>query len=631
MPVHAWSARLIRYLVLVSVCMAWGCESPPASDETAHSLTRRRARDIAAARLAQDPHKPTDRPAGVPSRLIGPTETQPASPDEIESQIFDPADVAASMQAVLEGELKRLESALKRLEKPPEVIEAEKEQKRTEFQQYLKGVIARTEMIRRPDSIRLSLKDAVRRALMHSYAIQAESYNPAIETTRIVEAEAQFDAVFFANFENNKQDRPSSSQLQGTQSEVRTFQAGVRKLLSSGMTVETSYALTRTETNLSFQTLNPSYFNQFIVDFRQPLLRGFGLDFNRAQIELRRLDRAVSIERLRRNIRETIFNVERAYWRLLQARRNISINARLLIYLETLLIIVTQRDYDVKIADIKQIESPLELSRAQFIRLSNDVKIAEDALKRLLNDPQLNQAMDIEIIPTDRPSLEPLMLDQLGEITAGLMYRSELHETKLAIEQAQIGIGVAKNQALPKLDVMLRMIVDGLGANPDRAFKQLSDNDFTEYVVSLQFEWPIGNRGPEAALLRARQEQAKAIAIHRDQIEGVITQVNQAIRELQTNYDQIGPTLRSAQASQEQLWTTIARRERFDPPYLLVELTALQNLAAARQQLIEVLANYNIALVNLERQKGTLLKYNNIVIRGTDEESYLEPYRPIGP
>ena len=37
------------------------------------------------------------------------------------------------------------------------------------------------------------------------------------------------------------------------------------------------------------------------------------------------------------------------------------------------------------------------------------------------------------------------------------------------------------------------------------------------------------------------------------------------------------------------------------------------------------------ALVNLERQKGTLLDYNNIVIRGVNEENYLEPAKPIGP
>ena len=60
-------------------------------------------------------------------------------------------------------------------------------------------------------------------------------------------------------------------------------------------------------------------------------------------------------------------------------------------------------------------------------------------------------------------------------------------------------------------------------------------------------------------------------------------------------------------------------------------LIALKALADARRGLLNVIANYNIALTNLERQKGTLLRYNNIVIQGSDDETYLEPYRPIGP
>jgi outer membrane protein len=229
------------------------------------------------------------------------------------------------------------------------------------------------------------------------------------------------------------------------------------------------------------------------------------------------------------------------------------------------------------------------------------------------------------------PSIEPVVIDQMGELTAALQHREELTEARLAIEQAQIGIGVAKNQALPRLDLLFRYVVDGLGGNPDQAFSQLSKNDFHEYVIQLEFEWPIGNRGPEAALRRARLQQAQAIAAHRDAIENVISEVNIAIRDLQSNFDQIGPNFRSALASQEQLRATVIRAERRDPATLEVELSAHEQLATARASLLQALVNYNIALINLERTKGTLLRYNNIVLRGVNEEGCVEPYRPVGP
>ena len=76
-----------------------------------------------------------------------------------------------------------------------------------------------------------------------------------------------------------------------------------------------------------------------------------------------------------------------------------------------------------------------------------DVMNAEDTLKRLINDPQLNQAADIEIIPTETPAITPIVVDQLGELTAALENRSELREAKYTIQQAQIGSGWPKTSA----------------------------------------------------------------------------------------------------------------------------------------------------------------------------------------
>jgi outer membrane protein TolC len=265
------------------------------------------------------------------------------------------------------------------------------------------------------------------------------------------------------------------------------------------------------------------------------------------------------------------------------------------------------------------------------VRLRQNVKNAEDILKGLINDPDLNQARDIELIPTDVPALAPVIIDQLGEITAALMNRSELREARLAIEQAQVAIGVAKNQALPRLDAVFRSIIDGLGKNPDKAFSQLSMNDFHEYFIAVEFEWPIGNRGPEAALRRARYQQAQAIAGQKAQIENGIVEVYRAIRDLQASYDQIGPSFRAAMASLNQLRAIQQRQETRSAPNLEVELNAHEALAGARGNLLRVLAEYNIGLVDLERRKGTLLHYNNVMIRGADGERYEKAYRAVQP
>jgi len=598
MPRRGWIRLTGRRMALSCLVLLGGCQTGPAPAEA--PAAPRRAADIARARLAADTPTATA-PAEAPSLLVKPSETQPPSPEEIASQVPDPLTA-----------LQRLEEEMSR----PDLEARER--------QVLEQLRQRLTSLARPQVVHLSLPDAVRRTLENSYAIQFQGYAPAIDAARVVEAEAAFDAVFFANFQNDKQDRPSASQLEGTKRENRVFQAGVRKLLASGMQVQTSYGLTRASSDLIFQTLNPSYFNQFVVEFRQPFLKGFGLDYNRAQIELRRIDRRMSVEKLRREIQEQIYNVEQAYWRLYQARRNVVVSARLLTQLELILRSLEHREavgLDVYKVQLKQTESLIQQRRAEFVRIVNDVRDAEDALLTLMNDPAINLSIRAEIIPTDVPSIEPLTLDAVGEVTAALTNRIELREARLAIEQAQLAIGIAKNQALPRLDALFRYIVDGLGSNADRAFSQLSMNDFHEYVVGLEFEWPIGARAGEAAIRRARLQQAQAIAGHKVQIEKAILDVRRAMREILTSYDQIMPSLRAAQASEAQLEATRARMEKRDPANLEVELSAHERLANARLTLLRVLADYNIALVNLERQKGTLMKYNNIAIHdiGPDE------------
>ena len=54
--------------------------------------------------------------------------------------------------------------------------------------------------------------------------------------------------------------------------------------------------------------------------------------------------------------------------------------------------------------------------------------------------------------------------------------------------------------------------------------------------------------------------------------------------------------------------------ERRDYNTLKMELGNVQSLASARQILLTTITQYALAIAELERAKGTLLEYNNIVI-----------------
>lgn len=477
----------------------------------------------------------------------------------------------------------------------------------------LKQLIKRVSEIQRPRQVRLTLEDVLRRALLHSYAIRISSYNPAIETTRVVEAEAAFDAAFFMNISNNKQNQPAINALSGT--DVQTFNAasGVRKLLATGMQVEASYVTQRSSNNFAFQTVNPVWFSQFVMQFRQPLLRGFGVDFNRSQIRVSAINRRRATQEFRRQVRDTLRETEEAYWRLVQARRTVVISARLLASFEQIYgYLDARKEFDVYRIQLADTKARLERTRAQYIDLVAQVRNAEDQLISLMNAPEINLTDEIEIIPEITPHFDRVILDRIAEVQVALENRSEIVESKLAIDVARIQVGVAKNQALPQLDLVFRQSVDGQGRSHDRAFSEVSKHDFVEYFVGIDFELPIGNRARRAGLRRAMIEYGQAIAALKQTFEQVILDVNVSVRRVEVRYDQIDPALQATEASEDQVASLRARAEKKDFLTLNNELNTEQTLAQGRRELLAAIVDYGVAIIDLERAKGTLLKYNNV-------------------
>jgi len=70
----------------------------------------------------------------------------------------------------------------------------------------------------------------------------------------------------------------------------------------------------------------------------------------------------------------------------------------------------------------------------------------------------------------------------------------------------------------------------------------------------------------------------------------------------------------AVQAAEENLAAIVARKVKLSPEFLEVQLSAQETLANARRALLAALVNYNVSIVQLERAKDTLLRYNNVTV-----------------
>ncbi|MCG3178237.1 MAG: hypothetical protein BIFFINMI_00563 [Phycisphaerae bacterium] len=462
--------------------------------------------------------------------------------------------------------------------------------------------------------VKLTLREALLRGLHNSYDIKVEGFNPAITSADLVTAEAAFDAVVFLNAQYSRLDVPTNSTFfGGGQSENEHFEGGVRKKLATGGTIEAKYVTDRLWSNQPFQMFNGRYDQDLTVSLTQPLLRNAGLDVNRAQIYAARNSRDMSLFAFRRQVIQTLSDIEQAFWNLYFARQSLAIQRALLAQTEdTLKNVEARLQFDTLQVNVSQSKSAVASRRADVIRRAADVKDAEDKLKNLLNDPDLPQDQDIPIIPADEPLTQRVELSPERELWTGMENRSELQEAKLNISNAAISQGVARNQLLPQLDLFMQFNTNGLKGSWSSANSQLWGGDYLDYVVGLSFEFPLGNRAAKAQERKARLQLDQAVTSYHNLAADILTEIQVNLRDVRTSYDEILANREAVEAARENLTTLVERREKLSPEYLNVQLTAQETLANARRALQSAIVNYNNAIIRLEQAKGTLLRFDKI-------------------
>jgi outer membrane protein TolC len=203
------------------------------------------------------------------------------------------------------------------------------------------------------------------------------------------------------------------------------------------------------------------------------------------------------------------------------------------------------------------------------------------------------------------------------QIKSGLENRYELGESQFKIDNAGQTLLVARNLLQPTLNFVGSVGVDGLGDTEDEAFIKQDKWANIGWTAGLQFSIPIGNRAARAAYERARLQQQQAIDTYRQTIEQVTLEVSEALREVDTTWNELVQN-RNARFAQSDVVEALNQREQggeaLSPTFVQLKLDTQERLADARHTENQALANYNIAIYKLEQSKGTLLRYNNVLL-----------------
>jgi HAE1 family hydrophobic/amphiphilic exporter-1 len=350
------------------------------------------------------------------------------------------------------------------------------------------------------------------------------------------------------------------------------------------------------------------------------LLRNFGSDVNHAQITINRMNQKISLLDFRKAVEQNAADIEQAYWQLVQAVRDVEIQQWLVdqnIANYNVLNTRMRQRLDVSQLQVSQAQTELESARGQLLQFKSQARDLSDKLKGLMSDPEFPIAATTMILPADRPVEDPLNFDLQDQIDTAMENRYELGEEQLKVDEATVTISVARNNLLPQFDFIGSIGPEGAAANAGPAIQTAANLNHFDFSAGFKLQIPIGNREARGIWKRTVLQRMEEIEKYRGLVESISVEIKTDIRAVGTTWNLIRASRRARFAAEDALNAINAREranEPLTPEFVQLKLDTQDRLASALQAEAEAVSNYNIALAQLERAKGTLLRYNNVLL-----------------
>jgi outer membrane protein TolC len=459
-----------------------------------------------------------------------------------------------------------------------------------------------------PAEVRLSIEECRQLALANNLDLKVELFNPTIAREAISQERARFESLFTASARYNITDQATASSLDNAQSKGLSTNVGVTVPLRTGGTIQLGLPINRFETNNSFSTLNPAYSSDFDASISQPLLRGAGLAVNSHGIRIATYQYQAAQSRTKLEVIRVLADVDRIYWRLYAARRELE---------------VRKKEYDLAVAQLERarrqakagVVAEVDVIRAEsgvadtvqnIIDSETNVRDRQRELKQIINRPDVTLAGDTVVVPTSNPNALHYDLDKKRLIRAGLDQRMEMLETEIQIATEADNINFARNQLLPLVNLDYQYNVSGLGKTLSTSFETLRSRRFQGHVVGLTVEVPLGNEAARSQLRQAFASRLQAIATKEQRALMVTKEILDALDQLEANWQRIIAAQRRVvlQARVVDLETRQFNRGLRTSTDVL---DAQTKLADAQSSEIAAVTEYQIAQVDIAFASGNLL------------------------
>lgn len=504
-------------------------------------------------------------------------------------------------------------------------------------------------------------------SVLRTPALAQTIHDPAIQATDprfgMEGALSAFDAQLSTRLVAQKNDRAFNNLFLGGgaflfHQDLDVFETELSKKTATGATFTARHHIDYDANNATANVF-PSYFNTiYETEFRQPLLQGSGVEFNRIAgpngtpgmingVVIARINNKASTAEFELALRDYLSNLENAYWDLYFAYRELdakisardaSLNTWRIIHAN----VAEGRGYS-KLQEVQALEQYYRFqqdvidalggrlvdrtrtnngSNGGTFRGVGGVQAAERRLRMWMGVP-INDGKLIR--PIDQPPHVKIDFDWCQLMNEALSRRPELRRQRAMVERATMELVADKNFLLPQLDIIGRYRWRGYGhgwmgpsdsADPyDNALANLLSGQFQEWELGFQYSMPLGFRKGYAAVRNGQLRVARERAILEDQERQAIHDLSNAFADTDRAYDLMQASYNRLAAAQEQF------RRAYDAFFELGGKVSLELVLDARIRLADAETGYHrarieyaVALKNVHFEDGSLLEHDGAVL-----------------
>ncbi|MCA9170582.1 MAG: TolC family protein [Planctomycetales bacterium] len=459
-------------------------------------------------------------------------------------------------------------------------------------------------------------------------------YDVAIEESGqngVETALSQFDAQWNTNLFWDRTDRPQNVDTGGStifarllQEDNMNFESELTKKAMPGTQWSFRNVSTYESSNRPLRNLTSQWLTSFEAEARHPLLRGGGVQVNRVPIMLARIRTDVSLINFSISVRDHLVSVERAYWELYFYYRNLQTahvgRDSALGTWKRLNAIYSSGGPNVSAEQEAQAREQYYFFRGRVEEAKRDLLKAERQLRYAMGISPTDTRV---IRPSDDPVLAKIEFDWSDILCEALTRSDEIRQRKWAIKQRELELIAARNNLLPQADIVALYRWLGMGddlyatkrrglnfPNPDSlAWDNLTEGDFAEWRLGFDVRVPLGNR---AAMAQVRNQQLLLVR-ERARLEELELEVSHALSDAKQNLDSYyvitNTTFLQRKSALDQVRILENKYKVAQTITLDVLLDSQRRAADADRAYYQSLLQYNLAVIEIHRRKGSLLEY----------------------